>query len=172
MARDVNDTNPEIIDASKLRELINRIKLANRDMVSLYEAQDKVRSEFLRFAMESARDAIKACLVINAGAAAGLLVFIGHLATVKNQPLIAYLSASFQYFVVGIVAAIAAQILAYVSHWKFALGVANAERNRWRIIIGLLIVISIAVFVLGGLRAYSVFRNVAAPGAPSKLTVQ
>ena len=50
------------------------------------ELDEKIRLESLRSAMESAKDApIKACILINGGAAGALLVFMGHLATARDN---------------------------------------------------------------------------------------
>ena len=76
-------------DAIKLQESISQITRAIRNMIDLYDAdEEKIRFVALQSAHESARDAIKGCLLINSGAAGALLVFIGHLATVKNEVLI------------------------------------------------------------------------------------
>jgi hypothetical protein len=47
--------------------------------------QDAERLELLRSALESAKDTIKACLLINSGAAVALVAFTGHLVTEKSS---------------------------------------------------------------------------------------
>ena len=102
-----------------------RLRDRRRDVAKISEIDQgetyaKARLESLRSAMESAKDAIKACLLINGGAAGGLLAFMGHLATVGNDRLIRGLLVSLLLFGGGLITAIIAHGTAYASHLNYA----------------------------------------------------
>ncbi len=161
-------------DAIKLQESISQITRAIRNMIDLYDAdEEKIRFVALQSAHESARDAIKGCLLINSGAAGALLVFIGHLATVKNEVLIVNLSPSFRYFMVGIVASLIAQIVTWVSYWTFSQTLTKHCSKWCRWIVGFLIIVSIIAFVGGGILSYNALQAQAKiPASPRGLTIQ
>ena len=161
-------------DGIKLQESITQITRAIRNMIDLYDAEEeKIRLVALQSAHESARDAIKGCLLINSGAAGALLVFIGHLATVKNEVLTVNLSPSFAYFMVGIVASLVAQIMTCVSYWKFSQTLTKHQSKWYGWIVGFLIIVSISAFVDGGRRSYNALQAQARqPAAPRGLTIQ
>jgi hypothetical protein len=83
-------------------------------------AYQQERLECLRSALESAKETIKACLLINSGTAVALLAFMGHLITEKQLQLFAELTPSLWWFISGVIAAILAHASAYSSNWRFA----------------------------------------------------
>ena len=106
-------------------------------------------------------------------AAGALLVFIGHLATVKNEVLIVNLSPSFRYFMVGIVASLIAQIVTWVSYWTFSQTLTKHCSKWCRWIVGFLIIVSIIAFVGGGILSYNALQAQAKiPASPRGLTIQ
>jgi hypothetical protein len=81
--------------------------------------EDEAKPDLLRSAMESAKETIKACLIINAGSAAALIAFMGHLVTQKEYKLVEQLAPSTTWFVVGVLAAIVGHGLSYLSNLFF-----------------------------------------------------
>jgi hypothetical protein len=66
--------------------------------------------------MESAKETIKACLIINAGSAAALIAFMGHLVTEKQYSLVELLAPSNKWFIAGAIAAIFGHGFSYLSN--------------------------------------------------------
>ena len=120
-------------EVNEVEEALSKLRESD---FSTGETYEKARLEALRSAMESAKDAIKACLLINGGAAGGLLAFMGHLATVGNDLLIRGLLVSLLLFGGGLITAIIAHGTAYASHFNFARfptqKVENLQRIRCR----------------------------------------
>ena len=80
---------------------------------------DEAKLDILRSAMESARDTIKSCLLINAGSAAVLIAFLGHLVTRGEYQLVEKLAPSTMWFALGVLAAIIAHGFSYCSNLFF-----------------------------------------------------
>jgi hypothetical protein len=118
---------------------------------------EKIRLEALRSAMESAKDAIKACILINGGAAGALLVFMGHLATARDNQAIRDLAGSLIWFMIGLVVAILAHGLAYASHLNLARYPTKKNWKHYRRCAVGLTLSSIILFWFGGYFAYSAF---------------
>lgn len=92
--------------------------------------QDAERLEVLRSALESAKETIKACLLINSGAAVALVAFMGHLVTEKGSlNLSSGLLPSLNWFVAGIVTAAFAHGLSYFTNLHFWRG--GWQRAQW-----------------------------------------
>lgn len=81
--------------------------------------EDEAKPDLLRSALESAKETIKACLLINAGSAAALIAFMGHLVTQKEYQLVEQLAPSNKWFVIGALAAILGHALSYLSNLFF-----------------------------------------------------
>ena len=139
------------------------------------ETYEKARLEALRSAMESAKDAIKACILINGGAAGALLVFMGHLASVRDERLIRALAGSLRWFMIGLIAAIVAHWMAYASNLNFSRDPQQQTLKMWKIYRRLaiaLIAFSVGFFGYGGYSAYRAFLATArVPPAPT-LTIE
>jgi hypothetical protein len=129
--------------------------------------QDAERLELLRSALESAKDTIKACLLINSGAAVALVAFTGHLVTEKSSlNLISGLLPSLNWFVAGIVTAALAHGCSYVTNLRFWSG--GWQRAQWyRIIVVFFIFASICSFIRGSYSAYSAFSPEATKPTPT-----
>lgn len=122
----------------------------------IFDNDEKSRLEALRSAMDSAKDAIKACILINGGAAGALLVFMGHLATARDNQAIRDLAGSLGWFLGGLVAAILAHGMAYASH----LNLFRSSQRKWKVYRGFavgLTLLSMVLFGRGGYSAYSGF---------------
>lgn len=118
-------------------------------------AEDTDKTEILRSAMDSAREMIKACLLINSGAAVALLAFTGQLLTKDTyHALITELLPSLNWFVAGIVGAILAHGMSYTTNLLFWRGYVQGQTCR--IIAGVLTLVSVGSFIIG---CYSVSRS-------------
>jgi hypothetical protein len=119
------------------------------------------RLEVLKSALESARDTIKAALLINSGAAIALLAFVGHVVTksgTEHDPLAQALLPSLLWFVWGAVAGIFAHALSYAANLFFYRG-KKSSADGFRIIGVVLTIVSIILFVIGCYSAYKTFSS-------------
>jgi len=130
-------------------------------MADTQDIDEKIRLETLRCAIEHARDAIKACILINGGGAGALLAFMGHLATAGNYRLIRGLLASLALLGGGLMTGIFAHVTAYASYWNLS---GNPKEPKWRcyraVTLGLTLT-SLLLFALGGICAYRAFFETA-----------
>lgn len=90
---------------------------------------DEAKPDLLRSALESAKETIKACLLINAGSAAALIAFMGHLVTQKEYQLVKQLAPSTKWFVIGVLAAISGHFFSYLSNLFFVYWPSRWGRN-------------------------------------------
>ena len=93
----------------------------NQANIEIAKIQAEARLEMFKSVLESGRNAIKASLVMNGGAAVALLTFIGHLAT-KTPPLpikIDNLAAPETFFGIGVLLAVIAHGTVYFAQKSF-----------------------------------------------------
>ena len=129
--------------------------------------------EILRSAMDSAKETIKACVLINGGAALAVLTFIGHVATQNNkyQGLIQQLAPSLIWFEAGLVAAVLGHGGSYYSNLNFARGEWQSGQG-WRILVLVFTFVSICFFAGGSYQGYQAFAHAAAITTKSEATIQ
>lgn len=132
-----------------------------------------VNLEIARNAMDSAKETIKSCILINGGAALAILTFIGHVVTQgdKYRGLIPQLAHSLGWFEAGLVAAILGHGSSYGSNLYFAWGPWQ-RGQRYRILALACTIASICFFVVGSCQGYQAFAHVAAIATKSEATIQ
>lgn len=128
---------------------------------------EKGRLESLRSAMDSAKDAVRARILINGGAAGGLLVFMGHLAAARDNQAIRDLAGTLIWFMVGLVVAILAHGTAYASHLNFFRAPRQRTWRGYRAITAVLIIASLGLFTKGGISASRAFFQTAKRPPPA-----
>jgi len=123
----------------------------------------KAKLEEWRTIIAAGRRAVKSALLLNGGAAAALLAFIGHLATAQpstalpTHPAIRSLGLSLLIYVAGLLSTAVSYGAVYVGQTRYFIGKLVAGHVFNFISIGL-VILSYVLFAWASLWAYGVFR--------------
>jgi hypothetical protein len=89
----------------------------NKGKLAQYEADVQMWLESWKAANESGREAIKACTLLNGGAAVAMLAFVGHLASIPTRPgLISTFEQPLLWFVAGTFLSVFGGCITYVGY--------------------------------------------------------
>lgn len=146
------------LDPGSAENLILHKLTARKDLalVSL-RIENDVNLEMLRSVLSSAHAAVNSSMLINGGAAAALLAFIGHLvAQSPGKGLAAAFAVPMIVFVGGVFLAALAGGLTYLT--QYAYHHKSKGANLWRHLTKVVVVLSYSAFVAGGWLAFERFR--------------
>ena len=87
--------------------------------LAVFTHQASQQIELLRSAMSNANETLKACLLVNGGAAVALLAFMGHLATQRLFIALGQFAPSMMWFIGGLAVGIVGHGLAYRTNLLF-----------------------------------------------------
>jgi hypothetical protein len=133
--------------------------------------EDEAKPEMLRSAMESAKETIKACLLIDAGSAAALIAFMGHLTTQKEFQLVEKLAPSNLWFVGGVFAAMLGHGFSYLSNLFFVFW-PDRRGDYCRYIAVGVTALSMVFFAVGACKATAALSLISKSNVKTQTTIQ